>query len=156
MRAGIDACLHLIRSDFGAEVANAVARRLVVPPQRDGGQKQFIDAPIAQDPGEPSIARLLDALRADLHQTHSVADMAQRIHMSERTFARRFRAATGTTPHRWLQHERVLLAQRLLESTDLPLDALARRAGFADAQILRIHFKRVVGTTPTHYRRTFQ
>ena len=153
--AGIDMCLHLIRRDFGAEVANTVARRLVVPPHRDGGQKQFIDTPIEADPDEESFARLLDWIRGRLSQVHTVESMARRAHLSQRTLARRFKAVTGTTPHRWLQNERAHMAQRLLETTGLSLDAIALRTGFSDPQLLRLHFKRVVGTSPSSYRRTF-
>lgn len=153
--AGIDLCLHLIRRDFGATTANRVARRLVVPPHREAGQRQFIDRPIDGGSAAGAIASLLQSLRADLGSEHTVADLARRANLSERTFARRFRAATGTTPHRWLQRERVLRTQELLETTDLPLDTIAARVGFSDAQLLRLHFKRVAGTTPTAYRRTF-
>lgn len=153
--AGIDMGLHLIRRDLGPEVANAVARRLVLPPHRDGGQKQFIDRPVDPDPEEHRLARLLDRLRASLTEAHSIASMAAAAGMSERTFARRFRDVTGTTPHRWLQAERVRRAQDLLESTTLPLEGIAERVGFADAQLLRLHFKRVVGSAPSVYRRTF-
>ncbi|MCP3996858.1 MAG: transcriptional regulator FtrA [bacterium] len=153
--AGIDMGLHLIRRDLGAAAANAVARRLVVPPQRDGGQQQFIDEPIPTDPEENRLSELLDRVREVLERNHTVESMAKGAQMSKRTFARRFRAVTGTTPHRWLQHERARRAQLLLETTALSIDDIARQAGFADAQILRLHFKRVVGTPPSAYRRTF-
>lgn len=153
--AGIDMGLHLIRRDFGAATANTVARRLVLPPHRDGGQKQFVAAPVGADPDEEAFARLLDDVRANPRRAHTVEGMARRARMSSRTFARRFKAATGTTPHRWLQHERVRVAQALLETTSLSLERIAERAGFSDAQLLRLHFKRVVGTTPTDYQRTF-
>ncbi len=154
--AGIDLGLHLIRRDFGAATANAVARRLVVPPQRDGGQKQFIAAPVGKDPEEAAFARTLDRLRRDLGKEHTVESMAAGAGMSPRTFARRFKEATGTTPHRWLQHERVRLVQSLLETTRLPLERIAERAGFSDPQVLRLHFKRVVGMAPTAYQRSFR
>lgn len=154
--AGIDMCLHLIRKDFGASVANQVARRLVVPPHRDGGQKQFIDTPVASDNREGAFSRLLDKVRGSLASPHTVDTMARRANMSPRTFARRFRSVTGTTPHRWLQRERARLAQQLLESTSLPLDRVAENAGFSDPQLLRLHFKRVVGTSPSDYRRLFR
>ncbi len=154
--AGVDMGLHLIRRDLGATVANIVARRLVVPPHRDGGQQQFIDAPVGENPEEVAFARVLDYLRANLRREHSVDSMAKRAKMSARTFARRFREATGTTPHRWMQHERVRVAQSLLETTKLPLERVAERSGFSDAQLLRLHFKRIVGTTPTAYQRTFR
>ncbi len=154
--AGIDMGLHLIRRDFGATIANQVARRLVVPPHREGGQKQYIDTPVAGDPSEDAFAELLDTLRASLSGPHTVDSMARRANMSKRTFARRFHAITGTTPHRWLQRERTRLAQQLLETTSLPLDRIAENAGFSDPQLLRLHFKRVVGTSPSGYRRTFR
>jgi AraC family transcriptional activator FtrA len=153
--AGIDMGLHIIRHDFGSTVANAVARRLVVPPHRDGGQKQFIDRPIAPDPSKRALAETLDSLRANLPEQHTIESMARHARMSKRTFARRFAEVTGTTPHRWLQNARVRLVQELLETTSLPLDGIAQRAGFADAQVLRLHFKRVVGISPSAYRRTF-
>lgn len=147
--------LHLIRRDFGAAAANTVARRLVVPPQRDGGQKQFIAAPVGKDPQEEAFARVLDRVRSDLAKPHTVESMARLAKMSGRSFARRFKAATGTTPHRWLQEERVRLVQSLLETTALPLERIAERAGFSDPQIMRLHFKRVVGMAPSTYQRTF-
>ena len=154
--AGIDMGLHLIRRDFGAAAANTVARRLVVPPQRDGGQKQFIATPVGTDPEEEAFARVLDGLRSSLRKEHTVESMARRARMSARTFARRFKEATGTTPHRWLQHERVRLVQSLLETTSLSLDRIAERAGFSDPQVMRLHFKRVVGMPPTAYQRSFR
>jgi len=154
--AGVDLGLHLVRRDFGAAAANTVARRLVVPPQRDGGQKQFVGAPLGVDPDEQAFARVLDDIRSRLRQPHTIESMAKRARMSPRTFARRFKDTAGTTPHRWLQHERVRIVQSLLETTGLPLDRIAERAGFSDAQLMRMHFKRVVGTTPTAYQRTFR
>ncbi len=151
--AGIDMGLHLIRRDYGTVVANSVARRLVVPPHRDGGQRQFIDAPVGSD--DDAFARVLDELRSNIQRELSVQSMAHRAKMSTRTFSRRFKAATGLTPHRWVQHERVRTAQSLLESTERTVDEVAHQSGFADAQILRIHFKRFVGTSPTSYRRAF-
>ena len=154
--AGIDMSLYVIRKDFGAEIANRVARRLVVPPHREGGQKQYVDRPVEEDPGELAFAELLDRLRANLTAGHTVESMARTANMSKRTFARRFRAVTGTTPHRWLQAERARLAQRLLETTSLPLDRVAEESGFLDPQLLRLHFKRVVGTPPSVYRKAFR
>ena len=154
--AGIDMGLHLIARDFGTSVANTVARRLVVPPHRDGGQKQFVETPVNSNSLGDTLAATLDSVRAKLREAHTVRSMARRAKMSPRTFARRFKATTGTTPHRWLQNERVRLAQTLLESTSLPLEGVASRSGFADAQLLRLHFKRVLGTSPSEYRRTFR
>jgi AraC family transcriptional activator FtrA len=154
--AGIDLGLHLITRDFGAGVANVVARRLVVPPHREGGQQQFIDAPIAPDLEEVALARVQDLVRARLAKDHTVESMARLAKMSERTFARRFKSKTGITPHRWLQNERVRRVQELLETTTLPLESIATRVGFADAQILRLHFKRTVGAPPMAYRKSFR
>jgi transcriptional regulator GlxA family with amidase domain len=155
LAAGIDLCLHIVRTDRGAEVANAVARHLVVPPHRDGGQAQFVDRPVASLPQrrlEPTREWMLDRLAHPL----AVAEMARHAGYSERSFARHFRAETGATPLQWLLAQRVLLARRLLETTDLTVDEIAREVGFGAAVTLRLHLKRLVGTTPTAYRRTFR
>ena len=153
--AGIDLCLHIVRLDHGADVANKIARRMVVPPQRDGGQAQFVDAPLPPLPADDPIARTLDWIVTHLDEPMTVDDLAARAMLSPRSFARRFRSATGTTPVQWVLRQRVLHAQRLLETTDLPVDRVAERCGFGTATALRAHFRRVVGTTPTAYRRTF-
>jgi transcriptional regulator GlxA family with amidase domain len=153
--AGIDLCLHIVRLDHGAEVANRVARRMVVPPQRDGGQAQFVDAPVPPLPTDDPIGRTLDWVIAHLDQPMTVEDMAARAMLSPRSFARRFRSATGTTPVQWLLRQRVLHAQRLLETSDLSVDRVAEKCGFGTATALRAHFRRIVGTTPTAYRRAF-
>ncbi|WP_298460320.1 GlxA family transcriptional regulator [uncultured Cellulomonas sp.] len=151
--AGIDACLHLVRRELGAAAAAAVARRMVVPPHRDGGQAQYVDTPlpVQADTLEPLLVWMLDHLADDM----SVPDLAARALMSERTFARRFRAETGTTPAAWLIRQRVLRAQELLERTDAPVEDVARRCGFGTAAVLRHHFTRRLGTSPAAYRRTF-
>ncbi len=154
--AGIDLCLHVVRMDFGAEIANAVARRMVVPPHRDGGQAQFVHDPVPDGPGADLFGETLAFMQEHLAEPLSVDDLAARSAMSPRTFARRFRAATGTTPHKWLVRQRVLLAQRLLESTDLPVDRVAERCGFGSAAGLREHFSRQVRTSPLSYRRAFR
>ncbi len=154
--AGIDLALHIVRCDLGAEVARAVARRMVVPPHREGGQAQYIDPPHQPRCEVDDIALLLDWLTESLHRDVTVAEMARRAAMSERTFARRFKEATGTTPFRWVLHRRLQLAQELLETTDLDIDRLAHRSGFGTATNLRDHFRRELGTTPTAYRRTFR
>jgi transcriptional regulator GlxA family with amidase domain len=154
--AGIDLCLHLVRLDHGAEVANKLARRMVVPPQRDGGQAQFVDAPVPATPADDVIGRILDWAAGHLDEPLTVEDLARRALLSPRTFARRFRAVTGTTPMQWLQRQRVLHAQRLLEATDLPIELVARRCGFGTATSFRVHFRRLVGTSPAAYRRTFR
>ncbi len=151
--AGIDACLHLVRREVGTAAATAIARRMVVAPQRDGGQRQFIEQPLP--PSADSLQPLLTAVLDDLATEHSVATLARQVRLSERTFARRFVAETGTTPHRWLTTQRVLHAQRLLEETDLGVDQVAERCGFGSAALLRHHFRKVVGLAPADYRRSF-
>lgn len=153
--SGLDLCLHLIREDHGEEIARRVARRMVMPPHRDGGQAQYVDAPIRTRPAD-TLAPLLDALGAELAAEHTIESLASRVAMSPRTFARRFRAETGTTPHLWLTQQRVLLARRMLEEGDDPVDLVAERCGFGTAAMLRHHFGRVVGVSPGSYRRTFR
>jgi AraC family transcriptional activator FtrA len=152
--AGIDLCLHLVRRDFGAEIANQVARRLVVPPVREGGQAQFAVRPIVSE-GSPGLAPLLEWAQAHLDRTLTVDDLAARANMSARTFARRFKQETGTTPHRWLLHQRILSAQQLLERSDRPIDWIAASVGLQRAATLREHFRRMLKTTPSAYRRAF-
>jgi AraC family transcriptional regulator, transcriptional activator FtrA len=152
--AGIDLCLHLIRRDYGAEVAAQVARRMVVPPHREGGQAQYVREPIRAEPAG-SLAPVLDWAVARLRAPITVDDLARRAAMSPRTFARRFAAQTGTTPHRWLTRQRLIAAQRRLETTADDVDRVAEAAGFDTAQTLRLHFRRAFGTTPTAYRRRF-
>jgi len=152
--AGIDACLHVVRRELGGAVVNAIARRMVVPPQRDGGQRQFVQQPIPTCSAD-GLAPVLDWVLGHLDVEHSVSELARRARMSDRSFARRFVAETGTTPHRWLTLQRVLLAQRLLEDTDLGVDVVAGRCGFGGGALLRHHFRKVVGVSPADYRRTF-
>lgn len=152
--AGLDLGLHLIRRDHGAEIANRVARRLVLPPARDGGQAQFIDRPAATTNGD--IASTLDWAREHLDRRLGVADLAANAAMSPRTFARRFRSEVGSSPHRWLTEQRVVRAQALLESTAEPVDRIASAVGFGSAATLRHHFDRVLQTTPTRYRARFR
>ena len=153
--AGIDACLYLVRKEQGSRVANGIARRMVVPPHRDGGQAQYVDQPVAPS-CDGTLRDLLEWLRAHLDQPLTVRQLAARANMSERTFARRFVADTGTTPQRWLIGQRILLAQQLLEETDETVDAIADRAGFGNATALRHHFRSWRGTTPNAYRRLFR
>jgi AraC family transcriptional activator FtrA len=156
--ASIDLCLHVVQQDYGSEVAARLARDLVVPLYREGGQAQFIDTPIPAlaDHGQHLFADTLTWLQAHLDQEVTVADLASRAAMSPRTFARRFQASTGTTPYQWIVRERIRLAQRLLETTDLPIDAVAVKTGFATAGNLRKHFSRAVRTSPHAYRAAFQ
>jgi transcriptional regulator GlxA family with amidase domain len=155
--AGVDLCLHLVRRDLGVEAANLVARRMVVPPHRDGGQAQFIAAPVTTPTdGEQPLGPLLDWMVEHLDEPLTAADLADRTGLSERTFARRFTAATGSTPLQWLLAQRVAHARVLLESTDLSVEQVAGRCGFGTAAGLRLHFQRQVGTSPLAYRRTFR
>jgi transcriptional regulator GlxA family with amidase domain len=152
--AGIDACLHLVRRELGSEITNKIARRMVVPPQRDGGQRQYIDQPIPVRCSE-RFAPHLDWILGNLDQPHTVATLAARAHMSGRTFARRFVEETGRTPMQWVTDQRVLYARTMLEETDLDVDRIAERSGFGTATLLRHHFRRVIGVTPSDYRRRF-
>lgn len=153
--AGIDLCLHIMREEHGAAVANAVARRMVVPPHRDGGQAQYIESPVVERRSD-DLTPMLTWLESNVGGPVSVEDLARRAHMSGRTFNRRFLAATGTTPHRWITHLRVALAQRLLEESALEVEAVAERSGFGSASTLRHHFTRHRGTSPQLYRRSFR
>ena len=152
--AGIDACLHFVRRVHGAAAANVIARRMVVPAHRDGGQSQFIERPMPTEV-ETSLAPLTDWMLAHLDRDLPVEALAARAHMSPRTFARRFKAELGTTPGAWLTSQRLLRSQQLLESTNLGLDAIADEVGFGSAAVLRHHFGRVLGTTPRAYRAAF-
>ncbi|WP_236170741.1 transcriptional regulator FtrA [Pseudomonas pseudonitroreducens] len=152
--AGIDACLHLVARDFGAQVGNSVARRLVMSPQRGGGQAQFIPAPVAQTPRH-DLAALLDWARQQLHRSIAVGELASRVAMSERTFLRRFSEATGMTPKAWLQHERMLRARELLESSADSVERIAERCGFGTVESFRNAFRGAAGVAPSAYRERF-
>jgi AraC family transcriptional activator FtrA len=154
--AAIDLCLYLVRSDHGAEVANAVARRMVVPPHRDGGQAQYIQAPVPVCAEDDPLRATLDWAVAHLDEPLTVEVLARRAATSPRTYARRFVAVTGTTPLQWLLRQRVALAQRLLEVTDDPVERIATQCGFGSSAGMRVHFQRQVGTSPMAYRRTFR
>jgi transcriptional regulator GlxA family with amidase domain len=153
--ASVDAGLHLVRLEHGSAIATTLARRMVVPPHRDGGQAQFIETPVVSlqcDTLQPIIEHVLETL----DQPHTVDTMAELAHMAARTFARRFRAETGVTPHDWLTGQRLLLARRLLEDSDMGIDAIAVHAGFGSSATLRHHFGQRLDTTPQAYRATFK
>ncbi|MEM7429073.1 MAG: transcriptional regulator FtrA [Pseudomonadota bacterium] len=152
--AGLDLSLHLVKQDYGSSIANAVARRLVLPTHRDGGQAQFVPAPVSRNPG--NLAPILDWLLEHLDQPHSVQSMASRAGQSQRTFIRRFRQATGLSPHAWLTAARLRHARELLETTGLPAAAVAERSGFATPETLRHHFRRAMGVPPSKYRQAFR
>jgi len=152
--AGIDACLYLVRCERGAAAASQIARRMVVPPHRDGGQAQYIEHPLPT--AADSLAGLLDWMVDHLAEDLNVPDLAARAFMSERTFARRFRAETGTTPAAWLARQRLLRARELLEGSTLSVDEVAAQSGFGTAAVLRHHFSRALTTTPLAYRRRFR
>lgn len=153
--SGIDICLHLIRKDYGSEVANDVARMCVVPPWRDGGQAQYIKHPVPETTPSGTATARRWALQ-NLHQPITLAEFAEHAHMSRRTFARRFADEVGMSPGRWIIQQRVERARHLLESTDLPVDEIASQVGFAGGTSLREHLHASVGVSPLAYRRTFR
>jgi transcriptional regulator GlxA family with amidase domain len=152
--SGIDAALHIVRVEHGAAAANVIARRMVVPPQRDGGQAQYIPTPIPEHRAD-SFAEVTDWMLQNLDQDLTIDQLARKALMSSRTFARRFRADLGTTPAAWLNRQRILRAQQLLEQTEAGLEEVAQLAGFGTAAVMRHHFLKVLQTTPTAYRRAF-
>jgi AraC family transcriptional regulator, transcriptional activator FtrA len=153
--AGIDLCLHIVRRDHGSRIANAVARRLVIPPHRDGGQAQLIETPMPAHPDDDPIATVMAWALEHLHEPLDLDALARRAYMSVRTFTRRFRKATGTTPGRWLLEQRVRASLALLESTDASIEAVAGTVGFATAGTYRHHFAAIMRTSPSAYRRAF-
>jgi AraC family transcriptional activator FtrA len=156
--AGLDLCLHLVRRDFGSAIANHVARRLVIPPHRDGGQAQFLERPVEHARGagqRESLAALLDKIRKRPRERWRIAELARLAAMSERTFMRRFHAATGSSPADWVTRARVDAARELLESTSLSIDHIAERCGLGTPATLRHHFRRKVGVSPAQYRKRF-
>jgi transcriptional regulator GlxA family with amidase domain len=152
--AGLDACLYLWRKEYGARVASMVARRMVVPPQREGGQAQYIARPVPDCSAE-TLGPLLIWITENIAEDHSVDALARRAHMSARTFARRFRAETGATPHAWVTNQRVMAAEELLESSDASVEWIASEVGFGNAATMRQHFARVRGVSPQGYRQSF-
>ena len=155
LSAGIDLCLHLVRSDHGERIGSQVARAMVAPPHREGGQAQFISRALPASNGSGSLEEVRRWALEHLAEPLDVATLADRAAVSPRTFARRFHAETGTTPLRWLHAQRVLEARRLLERTDIPVEQVAARSGFGSAPSLREHFRRATSTTPSAYRRSF-
>lgn len=153
--AGIDAALHIVRRDYGAQTANHVARRLVVPPHRDGGQAQYVDRPIPRDRDHSTLAATFDYMREHLHETLPLDELAGQARMSKRTFLRRFRETTGVSAGEWLTIERLARAKELLETTGFGVDAVAEKSGFGSGATLRHHFRERLDTTPTNYRRMF-
>jgi transcriptional regulator GlxA family with amidase domain len=154
--AGMDLCLHLVRRDHGAEVANGVARRVVMPPHRGGGQAQYIEQPVVPHQRDHIVSQAMELALARLDEPLQVEQLARHVGVSVRTFARKFRAETGATPGEWLLQQRLLRAQRLLETTDFGIDRVAHEAGFGTAAALRYHFADQLHTTPHAYRRTFR
>lgn len=152
--AGLDAFLYLIRTRFGAGAASTAARRIVVSPHRDGGQRQFVKTPVPLAEAD-TLAPVLQSMGARLNEPWTVEDMAAQAHLTARTFARRFKDETGTTPLHWLTMQRVALAEELLETTEMPIEQIAHRCGFGTAATLRHHFQAARATTPMAYRRAF-
>jgi AraC family transcriptional activator FtrA len=153
--SGIDACLHLVRRDFGTRIANAVARRMVIPPHRDGGQRQYVATPIPDYQGR-TLSVALDWARSQLHRPVSVAEFAREAAMSERTFLRRFQDEVGVPPKAWLAAERMRLAQEILESTETPLAEVGQAVGYTSPETFRSAFRRIVGVPPSTYRDRFR
>lgn len=154
--ASMDLCLHIVRTDYGADIVTELARDLVVPLYRDGGQAQYIERPQPEVDQVSLFADSLSWAQEHLAEPISVQQLADRAAMSRRTFARHFAASTGTTPYQWLLGQRLQLAQQLLETTELPIDLVAAGSGFDDVSNLRKHFRRLLRTNPQAYRRTFQ
>jgi len=154
--AAIDLSLHVVRQDYGADIAAAVARRMVVPPHRDGGQAQYIDTPLfptsaAEEPFGKTLTWMVEHLQEKL----TIKEMAGRAMMSPRSFARHFRTTLGITPYQWLLQQRIVLAQRLLETTDEPIERVATMAGLGSAASFRLHFQRQLNVSPHSYRKVF-
>lgn len=153
--AAVDMCLHLVALDHGAGVAAAVARRMVVPPHRDGASAQYVEPPARMVRGD-ELGPVLDWIRRHLDEQPTISELARRANMSPRTFARRFAEVTGVSPLRWILQQRVRVAQELLETTDEPIERVARLAGFGSSAALRTHFQRAVAVSPQTYRHVFR
>ncbi|MFE2376038.1 helix-turn-helix domain-containing protein [Streptomyces sp. NPDC059398] len=154
--AGIDLCLHIVRTDHGADAAGALARRLVVPPRRSGGQERYLDRSLPEEIGSDPLAEVVAWALEHLHEQFDVETLAARAYMSRRTFDRRFRSLTGSAPLQWLITQRVLQAQRLLETSDYSVDEVAGRCGFRSPVALRGHFRRQLGSSPAAYRTAYR
>ncbi|MEU1086095.1 helix-turn-helix domain-containing protein [Streptomyces sp. NPDC005576] len=154
--AGIDLCLHIVRTDHGTEAAGALARRLVVPPRRSGGQERYLDRSLPEEIGSDPLAEVVAWALEHLHEQFDVETLAARAYMSRRTFDRRFRSLTGSAPLQWLITQRVLQAQRLLETSDYSVDEVAGRCGFRSPVALRGHFRRQLGSSPAAYRAAYR
>ncbi len=154
--AGLDCCLYLVRQHYGSVIANKLARRMVIPPYREGGQAQFIERPVPVSTQDTRINTLLDYLRNNLNKVHGLDELARYNMMSRRTFTRQFYKATGMSVGEWLLVERLQRSQELLESTSLPIDVVAEQVGFQSATSLRQHFKHRFDVTPSEWRKTFQ
>jgi len=153
--AGIDACLHIVRNDYGAKIANSVARRLVMHSHRQGGQAQFIEQPLPKNGGDHRLSELMDDIRDRLADTHEIASMAKQAGMSTRTFQRRFLAFTGIPAMQWLTQERVSRSFLLLETTDLSVESISHAVGFGNSETMRYHFRRTLAVSPLEYRKRF-
>jgi AraC family transcriptional activator FtrA len=154
--AGLDLCLHIVRSDYGAAIANAVARRLVIQPHRSGGQAQFIEAPVPPVAEDDRVVASMEWALSNLDSSITVADLARRAHMSTRSYLRHFRQCSGTSPMRWLIERRIQASLALLETSDASVDEIAAATGFATATTFRHHFARIMRTSPSAYRRAFR
>lgn len=153
--AGIDASLHVVRSDYGAKIANSIARRLVMHAHRQGGQAQFIEQPVPKLAGNHRLSDMMDKVRRKLADTHQIASMAKLAGMSSRTFQRRFLAFTGVPAMQWLTQERISHACQLLEASDLSIETVSQNVGFGNAETLRYHFRQVLSVSPAEYRKRF-
>jgi len=153
--AGIDLCLHVVRTDFGRDIANNVARRLVVQPHRDGTQTQKVTAPVARSRESQSLGKLFDFVHQQLAASHTVESLARHVGMSPRTFLRRFAESTGTTPARWILQARLRRAEELLTQSRMNIDVIAEQIGFSNGAALRHHFQQHYALTPGQFRKKF-
>lgn len=154
--AGIDACLHIVRRDYGAKIANSVARRMVMHPHRHGGQAQYIEQPLPKAGGNHRLSEMMDEIRLTISENHNVKSMAQMAAMSFRTFQRQFFAFTGIPVMQWLTQERLSRSCLLLETTDMSVEDISQTVGFGTPEVLRYHFRRALSVSPMNYRRQFR